>query len=235
MTTPFRASSAEQQVQTTLVFNNPSTTDTLPTTFGDPTSLAPVTQTQVVTATNFPLASGTSSSGDQNGGNSGLSAGAIAGLSLGIGLLVGLVAATIFFFYGRRRAPKNARAQAGGRDREALLGYHRHEEKHPGLYNPVPAPAPAPQPIPHARVADWVQRTRAVSTSTIAPSFFPTIADSETTVRRSQSIGGHSIGGVSSRSAYSQASAFPGESSEDGHPEFEGGPSRPPDLYKINE
>lgn len=48
-------------------------------------------------------------------------------MSLGVGLLVGLVAATIIFFYRRRRAPKNVRSEARGRDGEALLGYDQYE------------------------------------------------------------------------------------------------------------
>ncbi|KAJ7772734.1 hypothetical protein DFH07DRAFT_171843 [Mycena maculata] len=187
------------------------------TSFPTPTTIL-VTETTVVTATSSGGIAPTPTSPPPKGQNSGLSIGAITGLSLGIGLLVGLVAAMLIIFARRRRAPKNI--QSRGTDQgEALLGY-QDKEKQPTLYDP------APQPIPHARVVEWVQRTRAVSISTIASSFFPTIADSETTVARSQSIGG-----MSSRSTYSQMSAL---RAENNYPEFEG-PSRPPDLYKINE
>ncbi|KAJ7680661.1 hypothetical protein DFH06DRAFT_1163853 [Mycena polygramma] len=153
----------------------------------------------------------------------GISTAALAGLSLGLGLLVGIICATIIYIYRRRRAAKNARGRPadGG---EALLAY-QDEEKQGRLETPVPERTP----VPHARVLEWVQRNRTTSISSIASSYFPTIvSDSQSTVMRSQSM-------ASSRSAYSQASALPSRASEENHHESEGGPSRPPELYRINE
>ncbi|KAJ6521898.1 hypothetical protein DFH09DRAFT_1191990 [Mycena vulgaris] len=173
-----------------------------------------VTETTVVGSS--PSSSVANTTGAQS---SGISAGAVAGISLGLGLFVGLVAATLFYFCRRPRTSKNG-------DGEALLGHQRREEKLLRAATYVPPPAP----IPHARILDWVQRTRAVSMSTISSNFSPTVvpeSESESTLIRAQSV-------VSSRSAYSQASAPHGSRTSLDRTEVEG-PSRPPHLYRISE
>ncbi|KAJ6476029.1 hypothetical protein C8R47DRAFT_663504 [Mycena vitilis] len=181
-------------------------------------------QTTTVNLTGSATASSSSAAPTStNAQSDGISTAALAGLSLGLGLLAGLICATIIYIYRRRRAAKNARGRPadGG---EALLAY-QDEEKQARLETPVPEPTP----VPHARVLEWVQRNRTTSISSIASSYFPTIvSDSQSTVMRSQSM-------ASSRSAYSQASALPSRTSEENHHELEGGPSRPPELYRINE
>ncbi|KAJ6594250.1 hypothetical protein B0H19DRAFT_1094635 [Mycena capillaripes] len=180
----------------------------------------PITTT-FVSASGSPEASPGTTGDTQNGG---ISTTALAGLSLGLGLLVGLIGATIIYVYRRRRAAAARKARGEPRDGEALLGY-RDEEKQMRLDSPVAPPAP----VPNARIMDWVQLNRATSFSSVASSYFPTIvSDSQSTVVRSQSM-------ASSKSAYSQASAFRGRASDENHYEFEGGPSRPPELYRINE
>ncbi|KAJ7899074.1 hypothetical protein B0H13DRAFT_2031112 [Mycena leptocephala] len=190
-------------------------------TITEPTNTVPTSSPEVSSSSSSTGSPTGATAAVQNDG--GISTTAVAGLSLGLGLLVGLIGATLIYFYRRRHAAAVKNARSMPRDGEALLGYRDElEEKQIRLDSPVPQPAA----VPHARIMEWVQRTRTTSISSIASSYFPTIvSDSQSTVVRSQSM-------ASSKSAYSQASAFPSSASQY---EFEGGPSRPPDLYKINE
>ncbi|KAF7321920.1 hypothetical protein MKEN_00714200 [Mycena kentingensis (nom. inval.)] len=214
-----------------------------------PTATVFITQVVAsVTASPSSPASSTASSQSQSS-DSGLSAQAIAGLSLAGGLLLGSVIALLYVYLRNRRETREARLRlqpAQSRDHEALLpNMYSDNEK----YSSPTTPQAPPAPPANARILDWVQRTRAVSMSSLASSYFPTIAsDNQSTVTVGRSI---SIGGVSSRSAYSQASAAPsqpgaGRREEEGHPapplgpgyyEFEDAPNsrRQRDLYRISE
>jgi len=185
--------------------------------------------------------------------NDGLSTAALAGLSLGIGLLVGLIGATLLYLYRRRRAAKNvARGQPrdlSGRpkDSEALLGFQT-QEKQLWLDDSEPVAVPPA----HTRVLEWVQRTRAISMSSLASTYAhitsissdtdsaadSTVHRSASTVMRSQSLTASTVmrsqSMASSRSAYSQASAPPSRVLEE-EPELEGAPGRPAILYSISE
>ncbi|KAJ7497629.1 hypothetical protein FB451DRAFT_1550451 [Mycena latifolia] len=201
----------------TTSFFNPDPTPSEPAPVFTVTSVTLVTATDVATvAPSGPMTSSSAATTDN-----GISAGAVAGISLGLGLFVGLVVATLFYFCRRRRASKHG-------DNEALLGYQRDEKFTPPSDNFF-VPPPPTIPAPHARILEWAQRTRPGSMTSISPSIVSKDAsDSEATVLRNHSF-------VSSRSAYSQASApRPSRTSEDHLPEFEG-PSRPPHLYRISE
>ncbi|KAJ7723542.1 hypothetical protein B0H16DRAFT_1598401 [Mycena metata] len=171
------------------------------------------------------------------GQDGGISTAALAGLSLGLGLLIGLILSTGIYFYRRRRADKTGRGMPVSlmrqADDEALLGA-QHTEK--GLGFRLDSPPPQRAAVP-PRIMDWVQRARAMSISSKASSWFPTIEDGESTVKRSNS-GASTVmrtpSVASSRSMYSQASMYPSRPSEDKSHEFEG-ISRPPDLYMIHE
>ncbi|KAJ7187883.1 hypothetical protein C8R46DRAFT_1052953 [Mycena filopes] len=148
---------------------------------------------------------------------------ALAGLSLGLGLLVGLLFATGIYYYRRRRAEKTGRGIPDDlvrqKDGEALLGYQNAEKGGAPPPNTYAGRAPVPP-----RILDWVQRTRMMSISSKASSWFPTIEDSSSTIARTHSTSTvvRTPSVASSRSMYSQASAFPNRPSEDNSHEFEG-------------
>ncbi|KAJ6521903.1 hypothetical protein DFH09DRAFT_211773 [Mycena vulgaris] len=122
-------------------------------------------------------------------------------------MALGALIVTMFFWYRRRRAQRRAYHGQGLR----VYSYKQDEEKDM-LDAPLPTGAE-----PNTKVMDWIQRNRVVSVSTISSFSSPTLIESA------------SVGTRTSISAYSQASAAPGDRPE------EGGRPRPPGLYRINE
>ncbi|KAJ7646976.1 hypothetical protein FB45DRAFT_185289 [Roridomyces roridus] len=230
---------ASESESLTGIFPNPSTATTVfnaspppgPATVTHSECSPSPTRSWVVTAWPAATVVGSSPTPNPNQANSsqgspdsGLSTGAVAGLSLGLGLLVGLIAALILVLYRRRKARsrKNHNAHIvnvrGSVDGEALL----YQEK------VIPRESsPLPRRPTYTRITEWVQRTRVTSLSSKAPSSI--LSKSESQGEGTTAVGAgviRSQSNASSRSAYSQASAF--HSTEQVA-------SRPPDLYRINE
>ncbi|KAJ7072016.1 hypothetical protein C8F01DRAFT_224249 [Mycena amicta] len=133
-------------------------------TSSSPTYASIVFVTQVVASV---TASPSASPESINQSGSGLSSEAIAGLSLAAGLLVGTLVAFLYLFIQRRQrtARELQRRRGQNRDDEALLPpAYQDQEKTVPLESPLPPPA-------SARIFDWVQKTRAMSMSSLTPSY----------------------------------------------------------------
>ncbi|KAJ7693328.1 hypothetical protein B0H17DRAFT_499115 [Mycena rosella] len=148
--------------------------------------------------------------------NTPLPLGLIIGASVG-GMVLGALLVSLFFFYRRRRAQRQAQYDQS----LVAMAYNQDEEKKSTLDAPL-----RPPPAATAKIMDWMQRNRVVSVSTISSFSSPTVLESSGGARTSiaRSVARTSI------SAYSQASATPDLI----RPE-EGGLTRPPGLSRINE